>query len=441
MIKKYFADYILISSLSSPSFIENGELIADAASGRVLSVRKNGSGRLSAKKGPSRDSGEGTPDFRTIIIPGFINSHTHTDLAVMPDKATPRVFSQWVVSLLEKRKSLSLETANNLRLKAFNEFIKCGTTLIGDIIQSESFYSVKALLSKSELIPKVKGFVEIRGLDPAAAGQRMSDFKAFYKKYGDVFKENKNYFSLGISPHSVYSVSESLFKEILKENIEPKMGLKIAIHAAEHFAETQFISGTGGDIALNLLPKLNLSKFSKPLKLFKSPIDYLNRINILNKNSSLIHANEISGDDIEIIKNSGTAIIHCPRSNAFFNSKKLPLKKLLDNGVPVSLGTDSLYSNESLSILDELAYAKKIHPDVSSKDLFSMATVKGAAALSFGGVTGTLEPDSYCDFSIFKIEKNIKLDEDNVYDIATSFKETDIISVAINGNIIYNNIY
>ena len=428
MIKKYFADYILISQAASPPFIENGELIVDETSGKILSVLKS-----NKKNYPSL---EGSGDFRTIIIPGFINSHTHTDLTIKPDDKTPRVFSKWVISLMEKRKSFSPDKQNSLRIKAFKEFVKSGTTLIGDIIPIDSFYNINAPLLKTRLVPKVKGFIELRGLDPARAPEVLNEFKAFYKEYNDILRKNENYFSLGISPHSVYSVSEELFKGIIREN--SRIGLKIAIHASEHSAETRFISGRGGNIATNLLSAFNLSKFSKPLKTFSSPISYLDYLKILNHNTSLIHANEINDEDIEIIKKTGANIIHCPRSNAFFNSKKLPLKKILDRGITVSLGTDSLYSNKTLSILDELRYAKKIHPDVSSKDLFAMATINGAKALSFPNTTGTLEPNSYGDFTVFKIDKTMKVNEDNIYDNILSFKKTDIIKVVINGNVVYN---
>ena len=425
-----------MSPTASPPFLENGELIVDEVSGKILSVRK------SDKK--NHPVSKNAADFRTIIIPGFINSHTHTDLTIKPkvsgeaqysDK-TPRVFSKWVLSLMEKRKSLDFNKKQRLRIEAFREFVKSGTTLIGDIIEIDSFYNVNDLLLKSKLIPKVKGFIELRGLDPARAPEVLREFKAFYAKYDDIFKKNENYFSLGISPHSVYSVSGELFKGIIKEN--SKMRLKIAIHASEHLAETQFISGMGGDIAINLLSAFNLSKFSKPLKTFSTPISYLNYLKILNKNTSIIHANEINDEDIEIIRKSGANIIHCPRSNTFFNSKKLPLKKILEKGIMVSLGTDSLYSNKTLSILDELKYAKKIHSAVSSKDLFAMATVNGAKALSFPNVTGTLEPNSYGDFIVFKMGKNIKINEDNIYDNILSFKKSGIIKVVINGNVVYN---
>jgi 5-methylthioadenosine/S-adenosylhomocysteine deaminase len=426
-VKKYSADYIFISPLVSPPFIENGIITVGGGSGKIISAVKSNAENKSVKK---------TAPFKTLIVPGFINAHTHTDITIKPDSGTPRIFSGWVLSLMKKRKSLGASRKNRLRIKAFKEFVSSGTTLIGDIIEPDSFYDISDISKITSLIPRVKGFIELRGMDPEFAGQRIKEFKNFLRKNSGIFKKTEEYFSAGISPHSIYSVSEDLFKGIIKEN--SKLGLKTAIHASEHSAEAEFISGRGGDIAENLLPAFNLAGFSKPLKTFPTPVSYLSYLKILNKNTSIIHANEISGEDIEIIKQTGANIIHCPRSNAFFNSKKLPLKKLLDGGITVSIGTDSLYSNKSLSIISELKYAKKIHPDVSSKDLFSAATVNGAKALSFPNVTGTLEPDSYGDFTIFKIRKDGELNEGNIYDRILSFNKTDIMKVVISGNVVYN---
>ena len=429
-MKKYFADYILTSAHSSdslPAFITNGRLTADEKTGSILSVERNSI----EKKKNSKSSG-----FKTIIVPGFINAHTHTDITFKPDDKTPRIFSRWVLSLIEKRKSLGSEERTDLRLKAFKEFIESGTTSIGDIIDPVSFYDLTDIARRAKLIPRVKGFIELRGLDPSCAVQRIEEFKDFLKNNADAFKKAEKYFSPGISPHSIYSVSENLFKKILETN--DGLNLKIAVHSAEHGAEKAFISGNGGDIAENLLPALNLSKFSVPSIPFSSPVSYLYYLKILDKNTSLIHANEVSGEDIDIIKETGADIIHCPRSNAFFNSKKLPLKKIIEKGISVSLGTDGLFSNKSLNLLDELKYAKKIHPGVKSKDLFYMATEGGAKAISFGGVTGTLEHGSYADFTVFKIAENRILNEENVYDAVVSLKKSDILNVAVGGNIVYD---
>lgn len=213
----------------------------------------------------------------------------------------------------------------------------------------------------------------------------------------------------------------------------------MTIHASESEAEIQFISQGTGDISENLLINLNLREFSKPSETFRSPIAYLDSLGILTPHTSIIHANYISGEDIEIIKRSGAGIIHCPRSNAFFKSKILPLRKLLDNGINISLGTDSLYSNSSLSMLDELKYAKEIHRNVTARELFHIATVNGAKVLNMPSVTGTLRGGVYADMVIFKIPENIKLSDKNIYDVILSFENKDISRVLIGGKEVFNN--
>jgi|GEM_PF-431305 len=434
-MKKYYADYILTSaksSGSSPAFIENGSLVCDETTGNILSIEKI---KKIEKNAIKKKKDPGAPPFKTLMVPGFINAHTHTDITFKPDDKTPRIFSGWVMSLLEKRKSLNCPETAKLRLKAFKEFIESGTTSIGDITDPVSFCDLTGITGSAKSAPRVKGFIELRGLDPSYAAQRIEEFKVFFKNNAEAFKKNEKYFSPGISPHSVYSVSEDLFKEILKANEELK--LKISVHCAEHASEKSFISGNGGDIAENLLPALNLSKFSVPAKPFLSPVSYLYHLKILNKNTSLIHANEVSGEDIDIIKETGADIIHCPRSNSFFNSEKLPLRKIIEKGISVSLGTDGLFSNTSLNILDEIKFAKKIHPEVKAKELFYMATEGGANAISFKGVTGTLEPGSYADFTVFKIPRDRILNGENIYDAVISLDKTDILKVAIGGGIVY----
>ncbi len=424
-MKKYYADYILTSAHSSrsfPVFLKDGEFTVDEISGRVLGIKSRPSFKT------TRNGNSKKKENKRLIIPGFINAHAHTDLTFNHNTETPHIFSKWVLSLIEKRKNLTAGEKIGLRVKAFKSFIKSGITTVSDIIDPASFYDIKDIKAHTGFAPRIKGFIELRGLDPACAVQKIEEFKTFLQK--------SSFDSTGISPHSIYSVSENLFEEILKLN--EKLKLKIAVHAAEHSSETDFIKGKGGDIAENLLPALMLSKFSRPPVCFRSPVFYLDYLKVLGAGTSLIHANEIDEEDIDIIKQNGADIIHCPRSNAFFNSRKLPLKKILEKGIQVSIGTDGLFSNESLSILDELKYAGKIHPEIPPSNLLAAATVGGAKALSISGVTGTIEPDSFADFIVFRIDKNVILNEENIYDLVISLKETDIMSVAIGGNIVYD---
>ena len=66
-----------------------------------------------------------------------------------------------------------------------------------------------------------------------------------------------------------------------------------------------------------------------------------------------------------------------------------------------------------------------------------MATEGGAKAVSFKGVTGTLKPGSYADFTVFKIQESKILNEENIYDAVISLDKADILKVAVGGGIVY----
>ncbi len=430
-LKKIRARYILTNDTGP--FIENASLLIDKTSGKILSIDK--------------EHGSACKDL--LIIPGFINTHTHTDLTIEVKNDTPRIFSEWVLSLIELRKAAGKKNTAILRKKAFRELTAGGTTSICDIISLENLNDALSSASinqdgmqyisqgglngalVSTHIPRIKGFIEIRGLDPSLSDIKIEEFEKAQNFLLKLKTAPYGGFSFGISAHSVYSVSKELFKKIVKKN--KKWRLDITIHASESEAETQFISQGTGDISENLLTNLNLRKFSKPFETFRSPIAYLDSLGILTPRTSIIHANYIASKDIEIIKRSGVSVIHCPRSNAFFKSRVLPLRKLLDNGINVSLGTDSLYSNSSLSMLDELKYAKKIHRNVTARELFHIATVNGAKVLNMPPVTATLKKGALADIVIFRIPRGLMLCENNIYDNILSFDNNDILQVLTGG--------
>jgi cytosine/adenosine deaminase-related metal-dependent hydrolase len=503
-IFKINSKFILTNlNLPAPFLLKDAELSVNLNTGKIISAdgNKNYSGAISANNN--------TYNYSTLIIPGLINAHIHTELTMASDKNTPHIFSEWVISLIKRRTNLSDKEITDIRQKAYNTSIRAGVTAIGDIVPISQFNKYISDYKKfneincsasdfgrthnknkvleytksnadcsaagcgrtgnnndifSNGVPRVKAYIEIIGLDPSLSDDKIKELKDTLKNdinRNDTAVNNyKKFISIGISPHSIYSVSPALFKILSEKN--KQWGLDLTVHVSEHKSEIQFLSEGKGDISENLLAALNLKEFNNPSEKYgikySTPIQYLKSIGILSPKTSLIHANEVNGDDIKIIKDSKSSIIHCPRSNSFFKSNKLPLRKILDNNIIAGLGTDSLYSNDSISILDELKYARKIHNNlqidrenikyndkdligygVSSKELFEMATKNNAKILNIPFVTGTLEKNSYADFVIFKIPENLELNEINVFDEIINLEEKDILKVFIGGEEIYCN--
>jgi cytosine/adenosine deaminase-related metal-dependent hydrolase len=102
------------------------------------------------------------------------------------------------------------------------------------------------------------------------------------------------------------------------------------------------------------------------------------------------HGNYLTDDEIEILARSGSSVAYCPRSHAFFGHEAHPWRQLLEAGVNVCLGTDSLASSPSLSVLDEMRFLFARAGDADPRRILEMGTSRGARALGLEGETGDL---------------------------------------------------
>ena len=104
----------------------------------------------------------------------------------------------------------------------------------------------------------------------------------------------------------------------------------------------------------------------------------------------LVHCNYPQGPDLDHLARFKPSIAYCPRSHAYFGHEEYPLADLLKTGANLCLGTDSLASNDSLSMLDELRAARAAHPALDAATLFKMATINGRKALDIAADTADL---------------------------------------------------
>jgi len=104
------------------------------------------------------------------------------------------------------------------------------------------------------------------------------------------------------------------------------------------------------------------------------------------------HLNELAESDFELLERSASKfhIVHCPRSHNFFGHSPLWLERLRLLGFNICLGTDSLASNENLSLFAEMRAFQKAFPSVWPKAVFRMVTVNPAMALHQENVLGRI---------------------------------------------------
>ena len=372
--------------------IRDGALLIDG--GRIRAVGPRRSVKKAHPDVPWHDLGE------AILLPGLVNVHTHLELGALRGLVPPgRSFVDWVLALLERKRHLSPEGYAAAVEAGTTELARSGTTCVGDVTTTgASLAGLKACGLRGVVYREVIGPDDARAAEMAEACA--AHLRAMRAEAGGSLLD------VGISPHAPYSVSPQLFRRC--REVQQRLGLKAALHAAESAAEIEYLRSGTGEIRSRLLPETGWGDVPPPI-LDVTPVGYLHRLGVLDPQCLIIHAVHLTEADLELLARTGVAIAHCPRSNATLDVGRAPLKALRDLRIPVGLGTDSLASVPSLSLWDEVRSAHEAHAGLlSPAEWIGIATAGGARALGLDGVIGTLEPGKQADCTA------VSLDEPNV---------------------------
>ncbi len=350
--------------------------------------------RVEPWRGAKRDPEIEVIDWGSaVIMPGLVNTHTHLELTRLHGQISAlSSFTGWLSQVIEKRRDWTREDyAQSVRHGA-EMALASGTTLVGDI--SAGGASATALIGES--LRKVV-FEEILGLAPSKA---QSALAALEDRFASL--EPTPLLTQGVSPHAPYSVSPDLYRGAAE--LAHSKAMPLATHLAETNAEIQLLDSGTGEYR-DFLTRLGvLPEDWKPPGL--APVPYLESLSVLDHSPLLIHCNYLDAESIARILSRRCSVVYCPRSHAFFGHQAHPVRELLNAGVNVALGTDSLASNDSLSMLDEIRYLYRTRKDLKSDEILRMATLNGAAALRFGGVLGRLRRGFWADMTVLELPAN-----------------------------------
>lgn len=307
-----------------------------------------------------------------VLLPGLVNLHTHLELPPLLNTIRAKSFSDWIINLIEAKKDLSKEDYLRSARENIDTLIHSGTTTVGEIC---THGKSPALLRQSGIRSTV--FHEIISMKPSLEPARLSSLIA----------RPSSPMRAGLSPHSPYTVSESALRVI--HQFGRKNDVRLSMHIAESKDEINLLQRyESGLERLYRFAQWDLDQAPRG----NSSFDYLERIGFLSPRLLAVHAVHVTKKDIELIRKSKISVAHCPRSNKETGVGTMPLKKFLDAGITVGLGTDSLASSPSLNMWDEMRYAYHIHrrSGISAEDIFRLATIGGAKALGLDKEIGTL---------------------------------------------------
>ena len=367
-MRKLSADFIF--PISSPP-IENGVVIVDDK-GTITDILKNTDDLIEVEF------------FEGVICPGFVNTHCHLELShtkgLIPETTGLVGF---IEKLQSERNKFTKEQMQQAIITEEQHMLNEGIVAVGDICNSAATFQVKA---NSKMY--YHSFMEVFAFNPLVALDVYSKGKELIECYQDVFENSSKKPFCSIVPHSNYAVSTRLFK-IIQEHAN-EYDIAITMHNQETQSEDElFYDGKGALKRMMERFGLDTSFWEKTNK-----NALLSNLNVLPKDQNLIlvHNTFTDSETIKVAQKEFNNVYWClcPNANLYIEDKIPPVINFIENNAAVTIGTDSLASNHSLSVLEELKTISK-HFDIELTRLLQWATYNGAEALGFERQLGALE--------------------------------------------------
>lgn len=348
-----------------------------------------------------------------VILPSFVNSHTHAGMTLLRGYADDLELFDWLSNYIWplEAKLTEDDVYWGTRLACL-EMIKCGTTCFNDM-----YWHCQATARATEDagIRAVISQVFIDHNDEKEAKKQIANAEMFLANNQD---SQRVKYALG--PHAIYTVSKESLAWIAKYAKENNKLVHI------HISETQKeVTDCQAEHGL-------------------TPIEYLHSLGLLTSNCLLAHCVWLSENDVKLIAESGATVLHNPVSNLKLASGFFPLKLLKESGVRIAIGTDGCSSNNNLSSLEEMKFAAllpkyiemdpKLYP---ATDVFRDATLSGHEALQIDA--GLIQEGKLADFILLKNNNALLTPNYNIIsNLVYSADSSSIDTVVCDGEIVMN---
>lgn len=322
------------------------------------------------------------------ILPSFCNMHTHAAMMFLRGIGEDLELLDWLQNKiwpLEDR--LTDETVYHISKFSALEMIKTGTTAFLDMY----FHTDQTIKAVDELgMRACPTFTAMDMFDEAETKRRIANAEKFL----NTPCPSKRVFKT-LSPHAIYTASKDLIMACRK--MVNERGLFLNMHVSETKGEVEDC----------------LKKYGK------TPLAILDEWGALEGKTVIAHAVYLTEEEIKIAKEKGVIIAHNPTSNLKLNSGQMPLQRYLDEGLLVTLGTDGVSSNNSLSMISEMKIAALSGKNQANNikaaqvdDIFDIATAKGFEAL--GLKAGKIKEGYMADFILVNMNHHALLPNVNL---------------------------
>lgn len=356
------------------------------------------------------------------VIPGFVQTHIHLCQTIFRGAADDLALIDWL-----KQRVWPMEAAHtavsitaSARL-GIAELIKGGTTCaltmetvnhttaVFEVVEESGFRATvgKCMMDKGDEVPSALQEQTANSIDESLA--------LLEQWHGRADGRIRYCFA----PRFAISCTRELLERVAE--LARARGVMVHTHASENRIECELVEQESG----------------------LRNITYLNSLGLTGRHVALAHCVHLSSSEIEILKTSGTNVVHCPSSNLKLGSGIAPIAKLLEEDISVSLGADGAACNNRLDMFTEMRTAallqKALHgPEVlPASRVLRMATLDGARALGLDAEIGSLEVGKRADVSVVRLDRlHATPVKDLVSAIVYSSEADDVDSVIIDGRLV-----
>ena len=374
--------------------------------------------------GQADDISQTYPDARKhdcqgrVLMPGLINAHTHIPMTLLRGLADDLRLDVWLMGYMMpvEREFVNPDFIRLGTRLACAEMIRSGTTCFADMYYFE------------EIIAETVAEVGMRGICSQSVLKFPTPDAAFYEESLEAsrkfIKRWKGHSLIvpSVAPHAPYTCTP----EILHATAQLAQEFEVPLHT--HFSET------AGEV------ETMRREQGMPV------IPYVKKQGLLEASVIAAHCVYIDEGEMRTLLHAGAGVAHNPSSNMKLASGVAPVKKMLEVGLNVGIGTDGPASNNDLDMFEEMRLASFLAKGTTgdptalpARDILNMATRMGAAALHIDSITGSLEPGKRADLILLDLSQihsspRFTHDANGIYtQLIYSAKSSDVTDVMVNG--------
>ena len=349
-------------------------------------IDKNKIAKISDKINVSADEVIDCTD--KAILPSFCNTHTHASMMFLRGIGEDKNLQDWLnQEIFPREAKLKPEHIYPLSRYAILEMIKTGTTCFMDMY----FHVTETLKAVEEM--GIRAIIPYPGMDFFNEKEADNRIKKATQYLNEPFQNSR--IKKALFCHAIYTCSQKLIQEFFE--LAKKYNTYLQIHISETQKEVDDCIQKHGC----------------------RPVELLYKWGIMGPKISFAHAVHLNDDEIKLVEKTGTILAHCPTSNLKLGSGQMSLQKYLDAGLNITLGTDGVSANNSLSMISEMKLAalsaKNKANSVSAgkvEDVFQIATKNGFEAFEINA--GEIKEGKLADFILVDMNNQFLLPNNNL---------------------------